>query len=147
MQKVAHKGRIATFITNDMTGELIMYGQRGANREYSMFVHERWMWEMNLYDHTQEIGRPIYIEDPTVIFRDAVPLNIFRRYYKRRVELAQEAQKELVDLYKELDGESTSKKASRNVTYLPKEFKDMSPKERLSWAGKTIRSAGKFAGE
>lgn len=121
-----HKSRVASFIVNDMSGEIIV--SKGHK-----FEHQRWSWDLDLKHHDSEQGKPIKVEEAKTIHRDNVPLPIWSRYWARRMELSEGAHQELIKLFTKLEGKKKEQE-------LPKELAEMTPKERRTWAGRILRT-------
>jgi len=55
------KNKVATFITNDITGDIITYNRKGEVVAY--YQYSRWLWLRNLKDPTEMVAKLISIED------------------------------------------------------------------------------------
>jgi len=55
------KNKVASFITEDITGDIITYNRRGEIIAY--YDYRRWLWLRNLKDPTQMIAKLISVED------------------------------------------------------------------------------------
>lgn len=55
------KNKVATFITSDITGDIITYDRRGDLIAH--YDYRRWLWIRNLKDPTEMIAKLIAIED------------------------------------------------------------------------------------
>lgn len=55
------KNKVATFITNDITGDCITYNRRGDL--LSHYDYRRWLWLRNLKDPTEMVAKLIAVED------------------------------------------------------------------------------------
>jgi len=131
------KNRIATFILEDITGDIICFNRVGLDIK-SHFDFQRWMWQRDLKDPKSMVARPIQVESiPFPLTPDAwkidkemqaqkiridgvtysgadfyekvslmgVPRREFKKYWKRRIELADKASAD----FRELLGMRTKK--------------------------------------
>lgn len=55
------KNKVATFITSDITADIITYNRKGEL--YAHYDYRRWLWLRNLKDPTEMIAKLIAIED------------------------------------------------------------------------------------
>jgi len=55
------KNKVATFITNDITGDIITYNRHGEIIAH--YDYRRWLWLRNLKDPTEMVAKLIAIED------------------------------------------------------------------------------------
>lgn len=55
------KNKVATFILEDITGDIICYNRQGDLKSH--YDYQRWLWLRNLKDPTDMIAKPIRIED------------------------------------------------------------------------------------
>jgi len=124
------KNRIATFILEDITGDIICFNRVGLDIK-SHFDFQRWMWQRDLKDPKSMNARPIQVENiPFPLTPDAwkidkelqaqklkvdgrtysggdfyekislqgVPRREFKKYWKRRIELADKASADFREL-------------------------------------------------
>ena len=123
MCSAPRKNRIATFILEDITGDIICFNRVGLDIK-SHFDFQRWMWQRDLKDPKSMVARPIQVENIAfpltpdawkidkelqsqkmkvdgVTYRGGdfcekagltgVPRKEFKKYWKRRLELADKA--------------------------------------------------------
>lgn len=55
------KNKVATFITDDITGDIIAYNRVGDL--YAHYDYQRWLWRRDFKDPNEMIPKPISIED------------------------------------------------------------------------------------
>jgi len=117
------KNRIATFILEDITGDIICFNRVGLDIK-SHYDFQRWMWQRDLKDPKRMVARPVQVESipfpltpgawkidkemqaqkMTVngetyrggdfyekVSLTGVPRKEFRKYWKRRIALADKA--------------------------------------------------------
>jgi len=142
------KNRIATFILEDITGDIICFNRVGLDIK-SHFDFQRWMWQRDLKDPKSMVARPIQVESiPFPLTPDAwkidkemqaqkiriggvtysggdfyekvsltgVPRREFKKYWKRRIELADKASADFRELLGMRAKKNVSPPPSKEVT-------------------------------
>ncbi len=141
------KDKVASFITDDLSGEIFL-GKRVGPTLVNLYDFQRWIWSLDLEQAEKPKFDMVRVEKeplpgtPKISYGiqhkqnlDRVlpgcPTDVFKTYFTRRVDLAEQARSKLANHIRKLSEEKEE--------VLPKELAEMTNKERRSWAGKVLR--------
>ena len=109
------KDHVASFILHDVTGEIAVARRQG---EVSRYSFQRWVWDTNLKNPLKNKFELVNVEggdtpcyfpltpEMSIKLGDkrfpGVPENVFKKYWEKRMELAEEARGKLVVLLRKL---------------------------------------------
>lgn len=145
------KDRVASFILEDLTGDIICFNRYKDIESHYDF--QRWLWQRDLHDPKKMYATAIHVEaipfplTPGALKISAeltqgkivvgaveitkrefftfeksglmgVPRSIFKRYWKRRLELADKAAKRLKELFKKRNPEPVPQSESSKAASL-----------------------------
>jgi len=115
------KTNVASFLLDDATGEIFI-GKRVGGSMIQVYEFQRWMWTIDYGAHDKANFQMIQVEKAPLPYTPeqsralnsklpGVPKEVFKKYWEKRVELAEKARQDLYILLEDLEG----KKAKREV--------------------------------